>query len=92
MPLGGKLAAVCAAIITFQTVLIMGGGFGWAVAGLLGLSGRWVWAGGGLAFLLALVSGIWLLRKAWRVEQDLVDAPSEEAEGSPVEGGGLEAF
>src|SRR5699024_2917663 len=35
VPLHAKLASVCAAIIMFQTVLVLGAGFSWSLAGLL---------------------------------------------------------
>ena len=85
VPLGGKLAAVCAAITAFETVLVMAGGFGWALTGLLGVPDDWGWAGAALAFLLALVSGIWLLRQAWRAEQELIDQQFDEADGAGID-------
>lgn len=75
VPLAGKLGAFLAAIVMFLCVLLLGGGFGSALVEMLGLAGSAVWVSSGLALFLALLSSIWLFRRALSVEQESADQP-----------------
>lgn len=90
IPLQAKLSAILAAVILFQSVLVLAGGFGWSLAGLLGWPEAVAWAGGVLALVLAALASVWLLRRALsvereRVEQEILGLEGEGPEGSPSE-------
>lgn len=70
LPLHAKLAAFFAAIIVFQTVLVLGAGFAWSLAGLLKLPDAVAWTGAGLAFVLSLAASFWLWRRALAAEKE----------------------
>lgn len=67
--LKGKVAAVCAAIIIFECVLVLAGGLSWSLAGF-GVSDSLATAGVFLAVLLAAASSVWLFRRAWQIERE----------------------